>query len=564
MNTPHLDAEHVPPLFQPKRQRHTRVHCAGLNLDAIPTGKPFMGIQKSFVLAPLLWLSAAVLAAPPQAVDDVRTTRVNTPVTINVLSNDSDPDGDAIELVQVSAPAMGTAIVNADGGVLYTPDANFEGTDSFTYLIRDNSEAAETATGTVVIRVSADTFSPVSAAGNDFSVAQALDSACAAVTATPLSQMSEGMAQLNERCLYLQNLSVSNPAAAAQLINQLAPEETLALLRTAASGVDSQVSAVGNRLGQLGRGVSAISINGLHWSPTARGGAESPQSRTGVFANIQLDRADKQATSQENGFKSDAYSVTLGADYAVSPEVFVGGALGWTGNELNYSGDNGSVSANIYSVIAYSSFSRDNFSLDGQLGYGGSSYDIQRNIAFPALKGNGSAGSLRTEGSTTGSQWFVSTRAQYLYHYNALIVYPSVRLSYLTSTLEEYAELNAGGFEVVLGEQSHDQLTAQLGVQAQYALTTPWGVILPVLEFSAISEVISDKLAVMGKFAFAPEDTQSFKLTPEGRESLYFQAGLGASMVVSQGINAYFSYRQLVGYSNFDAFQIQAGLRCQL
>ena len=67
--------------------------------------------------------SAVAVPSPPQAVDDVAETPEDTPVTIAVLANDSDPDGDPLTVVEVSPPAHGTAVVADTGAVEYTPES---------------------------------------------------------------------------------------------------------------------------------------------------------------------------------------------------------------------------------------------------------------------------------------------------------------------------------------------------------------------------------------------------------------------------------------------------------
>ena len=76
---------------------------------------------------------------PPRAVDDAADTPEDTPVTISVLSNDSDPDGNTLTVVEVSAPTHGTAAVADTGEVVYTPEPDFHGTDRFTYFVGDGS-----------------------------------------------------------------------------------------------------------------------------------------------------------------------------------------------------------------------------------------------------------------------------------------------------------------------------------------------------------------------------------------------------------------------------------------
>lgn len=82
----------------------------------------------------------------PEAVNDESTTAENTPVTINVLGNDSDPEGDTITVADVSAPTNGTVQINSENQLIYTPGLNFAGSDAFEYTIEDSAGARDTAT----------------------------------------------------------------------------------------------------------------------------------------------------------------------------------------------------------------------------------------------------------------------------------------------------------------------------------------------------------------------------------------------------------------------------------
>lgn len=87
---------------------------------------------------------------PPVAVDDSASTTEDTPVTVAVLANDSDPNGDALTVVSVGVPMHGTAVVNPDNTVTYMPNPDiFGASDSFTYTIDDGNGLTSTATITV-------------------------------------------------------------------------------------------------------------------------------------------------------------------------------------------------------------------------------------------------------------------------------------------------------------------------------------------------------------------------------------------------------------------------------
>jgi len=81
----------------------------------------------------------------PAAADDAATTAEDTAVTIAVLANDSDLDGDTLVVGSVGAALHGGAVINPDGTVTYTPAANYNGTDSFSYTIGDGHGGTATA-----------------------------------------------------------------------------------------------------------------------------------------------------------------------------------------------------------------------------------------------------------------------------------------------------------------------------------------------------------------------------------------------------------------------------------
>jgi hypothetical protein len=87
---------------------------------------------------------------PPVAVDDAATTVSGTQVTIDVLANDSDPDGDPLTIQSVTAPSLGAATISG-GRIVYTPAAGVVGTDNFTYTISDGRGGTATANVTVTI-----------------------------------------------------------------------------------------------------------------------------------------------------------------------------------------------------------------------------------------------------------------------------------------------------------------------------------------------------------------------------------------------------------------------------
>jgi gliding motility-associated-like protein len=113
-----------------------------------------------------------VLNQPPVATNDAATTLACVPVKINVLTNDSDPEGAALTVTIVANPTHGSVSVSSTGVVTYTPTGNYTGTDQFTYKVTEGTtDALQSNTATVSITVTGDAnvnHSPV--AGNDADV----------------------------------------------------------------------------------------------------------------------------------------------------------------------------------------------------------------------------------------------------------------------------------------------------------------------------------------------------------------------------------------------------------
>lgn len=94
--------------------------------------------------------------APPVAGSDLSEVNEDATVDLFVLRNDFDPDGDAIEIIGFSDPSNGVVALGetAEGEqfLTYTPNANFNGTDTFTYTIRDADGLVTVAQATVQVR----------------------------------------------------------------------------------------------------------------------------------------------------------------------------------------------------------------------------------------------------------------------------------------------------------------------------------------------------------------------------------------------------------------------------
>lgn len=109
-------------------------------------------------------ISVAPVNDPPIARDDTLTATEDSYRTVEVLLNDTDPEGETLTLQAVTLPGNGrilafSTVSNPTGRITYSPNANYNGPDSFTYTVRDSN--GNTSTANVVVTVTPVNDAPV-------------------------------------------------------------------------------------------------------------------------------------------------------------------------------------------------------------------------------------------------------------------------------------------------------------------------------------------------------------------------------------------------------------------
>ena len=535
--------------------------------------------------------SASSYAALPQAEDDRRSIATNSRLTINVLANDFDADGDPLSLVEVGTPQLGSTQINDDGSILYIPEPDAIGEDSFTYTITDSVEG--TATATVFVSVLENIYSEVPADDNTLNFGQSFAGYCSNLRRLNDSEAGPIRREMRLRCEALERLSQQDPNAAAAALRQIAPEETLAILRNALDSGRSQSQAVSQRIAHIKNGGPAISFNGSSLLLQAKnngaaGDSDTPWAPLGLFVSVQYEESEREQSALENGYDTAGSSVTFGIDYRLSHfpllsrlagNSVIGAALGHNRSELRYVDKAGDLATETFSGLLFGSWNGEQWSIDAQLGYSHLNFASRRATRYS--DGSGTLVDLIHRGDTRGSQRLFKLESHWQWHRQALSLSPYLRLEAQQNQVEAYEEFGGGGFALGILEQTASQLTLGAGLQASYARNYQWGVLLPTAEIGALSEVHSDRDPALGYFVFDapslsgnnsnnnnnnqnPNTLNAFTLQNDGGDRNFYQLGLGTSAQFKRGISGFIQYRQLLGYQYFSAWQLQTGVRFEL
>lgn len=167
----------------------TEASAPGISLRGT-AGEPAIGPIRSpvILLGGGFWYAAtgavppfAMMNAAPLAADDSASTPRGTPIILDVLANDSDPDGDPLTVDDVSQPEHGTVDQRGGGILLYTPADGFTGAETFVYTIGDGNGGLAAAAVHVTVSAgppvvaSGDQLVPISLPLDESPLAMAMD-----------------------------------------------------------------------------------------------------------------------------------------------------------------------------------------------------------------------------------------------------------------------------------------------------------------------------------------------------------------------------------------------------
>ncbi len=514
--------------------------------------------------------TVTVTVTPPKltAVPDSASTSVGTPVTIDVLDNDTG-GVQPLSISAVTAPSHGAATISGKT-ISYTPTTGYSGADSFGYTVQD--AAGQTDSTTVTVTVNKRRLEDATTNPNAKAVGRAIDGVCSQQAAT---------ANFMRDCNALINSPNPGPA-----LEQITPSTAGNAPTIAQTNVQTQMLNIRSRLSSLRSGILGVDIERLNiqqggWTLSGRdlryllasvdgGGVPSAEMKTdlgalGVFASGTVNLGNKDRTDNQAGFDFKTFALAAGIDYRFTDQLVLGTAFSYTANDNQIDGNGGSLDAQGYSLTLYGTYYRsDNFYLDGIIDYGWDNYDQQRNVNYSLPD---TSVRQRFNSDYGGQQFFVDVGAGYNFTRGDWTFGPEVRLSYLDVRVDPFQERANNGdsgsaWTVAIDEQNLQSLVSRVGGRVNYLIEQPWGVLQPQAELSWLHEFKSNNRVVRGQFVeggIGPDNL--FYLLTDPVDPDYFELSLGVVARFNKGPAALLQYRTLFGYDYLNQNAITAQIR---
>jgi len=436
----------------------------------------------------------------------------------------------------------------------------------------------------------------------------AVQTACQQLAVTP--RRDELQNDLFERCgnmvgnavtLSDLDLSVADLSlgwdAAAQLgaIVQTVANEELAATKSIATEMSSGQTRAGfARLHALRGGVRfGASMNGISSFETTAdaksdaldpsagqyGGSagDSLNGAWGFFANANYSSGDRDTTAREDGFDYDTYGITVGTDYRMSESSVVGGLLSYERTNTDFNANNsfstspsgtpgGSVDADSWGIGLYGTHYKDNYYVDGLIGYTLTDYDLDRRIDMPLGPNPGLAAiatNRRAKGSTDASTFSISVGGGMDFSEGSLSFGPFARASYENIDVDGYKESGAQGLNLTVDGQDWDSLTTAFGGQVSYASSQDWGILGPYARLAWVHEFMNDSQSMSAFYTADPNKNKLISITDDPDRN-YFELNLGVSAVMKNGVQAFFDYQTLLDHRYVSDNSFTVGFRLEL
>ena len=519
-----------------------------------------VGTQLNVVLGNGQVLATGQVSAPME----VQLTDGGTPLSGMTITwvTDNGSMTSFSTVTDVNGKASNTVTPSAGGAVNVT--ASFA---AFAQYTASSASFAHNATLASVPTLSTD----------EVAVAEALDNACTqlqgAGTLTPEQQ------DLLDQCLAL---GTATPVEVGDALEEMLPDVAETQAQTGQTAVGAQFDNLKGRLATLRSGQGGNSFGGLTLvgpgGSVSLGGLmqalladETPAqaddagfSRWGFFASGSIGRGESKPNDNVPSYDYDINGITVGVDYRKTDNLILGAALGYTRQDTDLSGDQGSVEMRGLSLSGYASwYLKDSWYIDGVLSFGRNDFDNRRRITY-VLPGSSVdtvakadfGGNDRSVTVTFGKDfahgaWGGGAYGRMLYS----------RLGF--DSFEEEVEAGAGsGLGLRVESRTVTALSTVLGGKLTWTHSADWGVMVPLAQLEWQKEHKSDP-DLFRAFLIDDPTATPILVTGEPLDSSYFRVGFGMSLVLTRGRSGFVLYEHMLGRDGMKMDNLSLGFRME-
>jgi uncharacterized protein with beta-barrel porin domain len=467
----------------------------------------------------------------------------------------------------------GTSVTGADGRATNTVTPNAGGAVQVTAIFDaiaqyQSSSTSFTHNATIASVANLDT--------DEVAMAEALDNACAELqgdgSLTPEEQ------DLLDQCLAL---GAAAPVAVAEALTEMLPDVAETQAQTGQTAVNAQFDNLKGRLatlrsGQYGNSFGGLTLVGAGGSVSLFGlmqglmqdeappATEESFSRWGLFASGSIGRGENEPGDNVPSYDYDINGITVGLDYRKTDSVILGAALGFTRQDTDLSGGEGSVEMRGFSVSGYASwYHQDSWYVDGVVTFGRNDFENTRRIVYVLP---GEVVDTEAHADFGGSDRSITLTFGRDFQKNAWGSGFYGRVLYSRLGFDEFEEDvdagNGSGLGLRVESRTVTALGTVLGGKLSYTHSADWGVLIPTAQLEWQKEHKSDPELFRAFLIDDPTGTPIL-VTGEPLDSSFFRVGVGLSLVLTRGRSGFVLYEKMLARDGMEMDNLSIGFRME-
>jgi outer membrane lipase/esterase len=373
------------------------------------------------------------------------------------------------------------------------------------------------------------------------------------------------------------------------VVQSLNGEEIQAAQQQLGEISDAQIGNIGSRLSALRAGTAGpgLSLAGLSILNGERVLAlDDPQdvqivpaqfeesdflSRLGIFVTGEVTFGDKDSSGEVEGYDFDTEGVTIGADWGLSDSLVFGAAVGYSRFNADFdesidSPDGQKLESDAVQFSLFGSYyPTDQLFVDAIASVGWHFYDSERRILVPSAADPATLIETSAKGDFDAIHYGFATNVGYTIRRFGANLTPIARLEYLRAEIDDFTEKQDSpeAIELTFDDHNVDSLTLNLGLEADYPISTAFGVISPNVRAEAVHEFLGNEDGVLVRYAADPTQLSEFEVSNERDNDYYGILGAGVAATLQGGWAAFVDYHTFVGLDNFDIHTVNVGLRLE-
>lgn len=349
-----------------------------------------------------------------------------------------------------------------------------------------------------------------------------------------------------------------NSAGLGSALQNVATEEMATPSKISTNTLSGQVSAINSHL---------LKLHNLGGGSGDEEGSLLSK-RLSTFLNGVGGFGDIKGTAQENAANFNNAGVILGADYRITDHFLAGLAGGYTHISSDFQPNTnvagGDINADVFNVSLFSTYDINDFFVDGSFSYGWSDYNAKRRVVVLSNNPQTSTGGANRTATSNpnGEQYSTTLGLGYNFHQAALTLSPIARVNYFHGLIDSYSEKGADGLNLNIDKQNFESLQSSAGGQISYPFSQSFGVITPQASFSWNHEFLNDSRNITAKYSADPNGI-TFNAITNSPDRDFFVLGTGVSSVLQGGVQLFFNYQTLLGYSRVTSHGFTGGVRLE-